>query len=41
MDRKLVLDARNALDRAKWQARGFSVITLGSGGAREREQLRV
>jgi UDP-N-acetyl-D-mannosaminuronic acid dehydrogenase len=28
---KRVLDARNSLDRAKWQARGFEVNLLGSG----------
>jgi UDP-N-acetyl-D-mannosaminuronic acid dehydrogenase len=29
--RKRVLDARNALDRAAWQARGFEVSVLGAG----------
>ena len=29
---KRMLDARNALDRASWQARGFEVSLLGSGG---------
>jgi UDP-N-acetyl-D-mannosaminuronate dehydrogenase len=28
---KRVLDARNSLDRATWQARGFEVSVLGSG----------
>jgi UDP-N-acetyl-D-mannosaminuronic acid dehydrogenase len=28
---KRVLDARNSLDRASWQARGFEVAVLGSG----------
>ncbi len=28
---KRVLDARNSLDRARWQARGFEVSVLGSG----------
>jgi UDP-N-acetyl-D-mannosaminuronic acid dehydrogenase len=31
--RKLVLDARNALDRAAWLARGFEVSVLGAGGS--------
>ncbi len=30
MDRKLVLDARNAVDRSAWQARGFDVRTIGA-----------
>jgi UDP-N-acetyl-D-mannosaminuronic acid dehydrogenase len=29
---KRVLDARHALDRAAWQARGFEVSVLGAGG---------
>jgi UDPglucose 6-dehydrogenase len=28
---KRVLDARNALDRAAWEARGFQVSVLGAG----------
>jgi UDPglucose 6-dehydrogenase len=28
---KRVLDARNALDRAQWRARGFEVSVLGTG----------
>ena len=28
---KRVLDARNALDRAEWQERGFEVSRLGAG----------
>ena len=36
---KRVLDARNALDRAAWQARGFEVSVLGAGSpAAERVQ---
>src|SRR6267378_2190968 len=30
---KRVLDARNSLDRASWQARGFEVSLLGSGAS--------
>src|ERR1700682_4847558 len=36
---KRILDARNALDRAAWQARGFEVSVLGAGSpAAERVQ---
>ncbi len=42
---KRVLDARNSLDRATWQARGFEVILLGSGansaGAKKTERARA
>ncbi len=34
VDRKVVLDARNALDREKWQRHGFVVSTLGAAGPR-------
>ncbi len=35
---KRVLDARNALDRASWQARGFEFSLLGAGPARRHER---
>ena len=43
---KRVLDARNSLDRASWQARGFQVVVLGSGAttaspARKTERARA
>jgi UDP-N-acetyl-D-mannosaminuronic acid dehydrogenase len=38
VDRKLVLDARNALDRKSWQAHGFVVSTLGAGAAARRSE---
>ncbi|HEX8966505.1 MAG TPA: nucleotide sugar dehydrogenase [Chloroflexota bacterium] len=31
--RKCVLDARNALDRASWQSRGFEMSALGAGSS--------
>jgi UDP-N-acetyl-D-mannosaminuronic acid dehydrogenase len=38
VDRKLVLDARNALDRNAWQAHGFFVSTLGTGATSKRAE---
>lgn len=38
VDRKLVLDARNALDRNAWQAHGFVVSTLGAGATPKRAE---
>jgi UDP-N-acetyl-D-mannosaminuronic acid dehydrogenase len=38
---KRVLDARNSLDRATWQARGFEVSLLGSGATAARAPNRI
>jgi UDP-N-acetyl-D-mannosaminuronate dehydrogenase len=38
---KRVLDARNSLDRATWQARGFEVSVLGSGATAARAPNRI
>jgi UDP-N-acetyl-D-mannosaminuronic acid dehydrogenase len=38
---KRVLDARNSLDRASWQARGFEVSVLGSGATAVSAQRKV
>ena len=40
MSRKVVLDARNALDRATWQSRGFEVAVLGTAVA-DRGRIRA
>jgi UDP-N-acetyl-D-mannosaminuronic acid dehydrogenase len=36
VSRKQLLDTRNALDRASWQARGFEVSVLGTGAIPKR-----
>jgi UDP-N-acetyl-D-mannosaminuronic acid dehydrogenase len=36
---KRVLDARNAIDRPSWQARGFLVAVLGTGASRAADAL--